>query len=196
MLRNRLSRFLRDTRGSMTVEAVIILPLLGWWLLASYVYYDAFNMRNVNLKAAYALSDMLSRERETVNANYIEGLDDVFQYMTQSADGDSYIRVSVIYCNANCGANDDGRVLFADWSYATGTLAGYSTETNDSGNLESRIGEQIPIMAAGDRVVVVETYMLYKAPFVGGLSDRIYENFVVTRLRFVPQLNWDDGSTS
>ncbi|WP_369022826.1 TadE/TadG family type IV pilus assembly protein [Rhodovulum iodosum] len=191
-----LSRFSRDTKGSVTVEAVIILPLLVWWFVASYAYFDAFNERNVNLKAAYALSDLLSREMGTVDADYMEGLDDVFQYMTGSSDGDSYIRVSLLRCSANCGADDTGRVLFADWSYATGAIEGYSTDTNDSDNLESRVGDQIPIMPAGDRVIVVETFMDYESPFTGGLSDRVYDNFIVTRPRFVPKLDWDDGGTS
>lgn len=196
MIRKRISRFFRDTGGTVTIEAVIIIPLLGWWFLASYVYFDAFNQRNVNLKAAYALSDLLSREMNPVDASYMEGLDDVFRYMTKSSDGDSYIRVSVLQCHANCGAEDSGRMLFADWSYATGSIDGYSTEQNDNGNLESRLGDRIPFIPVGDRVIVVETYMNYESPFVGGMSDRIFDNFVVTRPRFVPKLEWDDGATS
>ena len=61
LLRARLATFAQDARGSLSVEAALILPLLCWFYVASFVWFDAFRTQNANLKASYTLADMLSR---------------------------------------------------------------------------------------------------------------------------------------
>ena len=72
ILRQAGKRFCTSERGTAPVEAVIVTPLLFWWYLASYQYFDAFREKNASQKAAYAISDLISRETEEIDTAYIE----------------------------------------------------------------------------------------------------------------------------
>lgn len=181
-----LHRFSNEEKGTLTVEAVLILPLLVWWWVAGLVFFDAYQARNVNQKAAYTVSDMISREMgdEPVNATYINGLGAVFGYLTASHGTNPAIRVTEIYCEDNCDLDNPARVIRVDWSYATDERPALDDDSI------AALEDQIPIMTKFDRAMLVETYMDYSSAFNVGLRDRNYQNVVVTRLRFAPKLCW------
>lgn len=185
LFRQAIAEFLRDEDASLTVEAVLILPILTWWYAASMVFFDAYDARNVNLKAAYTVSDMLSREMDEVNAGYIEGLSDVFVYLTAGHGTNGAIRVTLVRCDSDC--DKDTRVLKKDWSYGTnGKTALVDADMTD-------YLDDVPVMPMGDRVIMVESWMDYAAAFDVGLTANSFENIVITRPRFVPQLVWESS---
>lgn len=55
-------RFCREERGSVTVEAVITLPLLIWAIGATYEFFEVHRYQSARDKASYTIADMLSRE--------------------------------------------------------------------------------------------------------------------------------------
>lgn len=173
-----LSRFLRDKDGGLSVEAAMILPVLLWAYLGLFVFIDAFQSKSINIKAAATIGDLLSREQEEVNADYMEGLNDVLGFLTHS-NHDTIMRVSVVRYDAV----DDEHILV--WSYGT---AGKPHLTQGSlGEIEP----DIPVMQDAGTVIVVETWMAYE-PFLNvGLEPMYYENVVVTSPRFAPQLKWE-----
>ncbi|WP_212523992.1 hypothetical protein [Actibacterium sp. MT2.3-13A] len=177
-LRAAIARFRRDERGWMTAEAVIILPLLVWWYLGGLVFFDAYDARSVNLKASYTISDLFSRNLDgRIETGEIEAMSDLFDYLTAGSGTDGAIRVSLVRCAEKCA--EAGRKLALDWSYgsnARGALSAADLPDYDA---------VIPIMAAGDRVFVVETFTSYHPPFNVGLTENSYSNVVVTRPRFV-----------
>lgn len=177
-LRTAIARFRRDERGWMTAEAVLILPVLVWWYLGSLVFFDAYDARSINLKASYTISDLFSRNLDgQIDANEIEAMSDLFDYLTAGHGTDGALRVSLLHCSKDCG--EAGRELTLDWSYGTNgkdPLTGADLLIYD---------DVIPLMALGDRVFVVETFTRYQPPFNVGLSEDSYSNVVVTRPRFV-----------
>lgn len=181
-LRLRLRFFLEDVRGSMAAEAMIILPLLIWWYVASFQFFDAFREKNVNLKAAYTLADMISRETATLDKNYMEGLNLVFDYLTNSSDP-TWIRVSSIEWD------DEDKEFAIGWSYATKSKPKH---TNSSIQNEAH---QIPAMAVGDTAILVETFSNYKPIFNIGLEQQWYDTFIVTRPRFTSKINFSAGTS-
>lgn len=190
-----LRRFSKEEKGTLTVEAVLILPILVWWWVASLVFFDAYQALNVNQKAAFTVSDMISREMgdEPVDATYMNGMGAVFGYLTAGHGTNSAIRVTEIYCDHNCDLNNPSRRVYVDWSYATD-----SRPPLDNDSIENFV-DQIPIMTRQDRAIMVETFMDYTAAFNVGLQDGNYQNLVVTRLRFAPKLCWescDEGTGS
>lgn len=185
LIKQAVAAFLRDEDASLTVEAVLILPILVWWYAASLVFFDAYDARNVNLKAAYTVSDMLSREMDEVNAGYIEGLSDVFEYLTAGHGTNGAIRVTLVRCHSDC--DKDTRVLKKDWSYGTNGKTALVDANMDN------YQDDVPIMPQGDRVIMVETWMDYSAAFDVGLTTESFENIVITRPRFVPQLVWESS---
>lgn len=185
-IRARLSAFRDDARGSLSVEAALVLPLLCWFYVASFVWFDAFKAQNVNLKASYTLADMLSRETDPITESYLKGMNKVYDYLTTSRHP-TYIRVTTVKCTDNC--DTEARTLELGWSYATN---GRSPHTN--GTLAG-FADRIPLMPKGDTVVLVETFMAYEPLFNAGLPARGFENYIITRPRFAPQLLYAGAGT-
>ncbi len=181
-----LRRFAARDDASLSVEAVLILPLLLWSFLAVYSFFDVYRIKALALKANYAISDVLSRETNVIDMNYIIGAERLYEYLTRSDDG-AWLRVTVVHCTADCG--ESYRVLERDWSRATDNLETYSND-----DIMAKLEPIIPWVAAGERVIIVETAMQYQPPFsqaLTGVGPRILTDVVMTRPRFAPQLCFD-----
>ncbi|WP_413870599.1 pilus assembly protein [Albidovulum sp.] len=185
-LRLRTLDRLRDSRGSMPVEGLIAATWLIWWYVASFQFFDAYRQKNINLKAAYTIADMVSRVQpdDAVDSGYIDGLNTLFDYLTFSRRA-TWIRVSSVIWDPA-----DNRYEIA-WSYATGPVGGQTDATiqNDA--------YRLPVMPAGDSVIVVETNMAYEPIFNIGLNAQWYRTFIATRPRFSSCVKYDlqDGVT-
>lgn len=196
-------RFWRDEDASLSVELVLILPMLIWGFLTLITIYDVFKARSNALKANYAISDLLSRETNSLTGSYLNGVDDVFTYLTQGGDS-TWVRITHVVCIADCGDNDE-RIINMEWSQATGGQAAYTQQTMDD-NLEPII----PLLAAGQYAFVVETSVDYTPPFLppvnlsyiddrtgerkeitwGIMRENTFRDTVVTEPRFGPKLCW------
>lgn len=78
----RLRRFLRqDESGTLMAEAVLVLPFMLWSYLALFVYWDSYRAVNTVQKAAYTVSDMISREIVSITEAYIVGMDAMMEYL-------------------------------------------------------------------------------------------------------------------
>jgi hypothetical protein len=180
-LRLKLRLFGHQTGGSMPTEGVMAFAFLIWWYIASFQFFDAFRQKNVTLKAAYTIADMISRETDPIDADYIAGLNTVFDYLTYSQHP-TWIRVSSIYWDA-----DDGQYR-RNWSIASDpSKPVYTDATIDAQSA------RIPVMPEGDTVILVETFMAYEPIFSIGLAAGWYDTFITTRPRFVPCVRWDPG---
>jgi len=176
-LLQRFRHFAADQRASLSVEAVMIFPILLWGYFGMFILFDGYRSLGTNARAAYTISDMLSRETKTINAAYIEGLNDVLDILTQSPHR-TVLRVSVVSYDGNAKAFE------LEWSYAT---AGVDAIVD--GTLSELI-PHIPNMNDPGVAIIVETYMAF-VPFMNISLDSFYfEALVVTRPRFAPQLKW------
>jgi len=178
-------RFFRnDQTGSMAVEAVLAVPLLFWAATATFTFYDAFKVQNASFRANYTISDLLSRQTDVIDQDYLDGIHEVFRYMTQSGVETSWIRVSVVGCYDEC-ADEDDRVL--EWEWSVGVNGAEDLDDDDMPFYRSRI----PLMATGDKLILVETSRQYIPPFANALvsfAERDLMSDVVTRPRFAGQL--------
>lgn len=176
-------RFTASETGSVPVEGVLASTFLIWWYIASFQFFDAFRQKNVNQKGAYTIADLVSRETDAVNEDYIEGMNTLFDYITFSRRPTT-IRVSSVFWD-----DDEVRNKIA-WSYGTGATGGMTTE-----QLQAQ-SNRIPKMATGDYVIVVETFMAYEPIFSVGLNAQWFKQFITTRPRFTGCVAWDkrDGS--
>ena len=177
----RSRSFLSDTSGTGTVEAAIILPALAAWFVGSYAFFDAFYERSAATKAAYTISDVLSRRTAEATPDYIDALGDLYGRLSP-ADGGTALRVSNIAW--------DGTAHNVLWSH--GTSSQVAPIDNDD-LIVSNYGARIPVMYPGETIVLVEAYSAYRQPFNVGWTDSeyVFEEFVVTSPRYAAQLAWN-----
>uniref|UniRef100_UPI0039B5EE2A TadE/TadG family type IV pilus assembly protein n=1 Tax=Silicimonas sp. MF1-12-2 TaxID=3384793 RepID=UPI0039B5EE2A len=84
MIQRMYKYFRRSEDGSLSIETVFALPMLVWAITATFVFWDAFKTLNVSQKATYTVADMLSRETQAINADYLTGMHELFDYLSSS----------------------------------------------------------------------------------------------------------------
>lgn len=170
---NVIHHFVRDERGSVMAETVIVLPMLLWSYLALFVYWDAFRSTNEVQKASFTISDIISREMVTKPASYFDGLRNVAELLV-SDDQDVKLRVtSITY-------DEDDLQFEVLWSYSPSSAMPELTTTT-----LQLLKDRIPAMKDADFATIVETEVGYKPAFNVGLPDQVMKQFIVTRPRFV-----------
>lgn len=173
-----LHRFAKDARGSLTVEAVIMFPLLFWAMLSMLVFFDAYRQSSLNIKAAYTIGDMISREVAPITPAYLNGAQNLFTELARSSD-QAKLRVTVVYYNA-----DQDR-YYRDWSRQ---LGGVPVLSNTD---VQQMKDRLPAVPNNERLILVETWADYNPPFNVGIKRQDLYNFVFTRPRFAPQVKFE-----
>ncbi|MEM1428592.1 MAG: hypothetical protein AAGG09_03950 [Pseudomonadota bacterium] len=180
----RVRAFARETKGSVSVEAAVMMPFLLGLFALTLVWFDAFRTKNAVLKATYSVADMVSRETTELPETFLPGLATVFEYMIDTPDPTS-LRVTSFFCQADC-TDEDLRELEMCWSWASGDYPKH-TETTARG-LESAV----PLMAFGKGVVVMEGRVDYSPLFQRWLDEIQLRNTIVTQPRWMSQIALGD----
>jgi len=176
-LRRAARRFAARTSGSMTVEALFIVPVMMLGMTGFYAFWDAYKTQNVVQKAAYAVSDMLSREMIPATPAFIDGLDRTLEYLVGS---DVRVRVTSIRRTADGPLGLQG--LDVLWSYSPGNVMLPLTEAT-----LTEVETDIPMMAVGSNMVVFEVSVPY-SPVTEILELDTIRETVAMRPRFLPTL--------
>lgn len=178
----RLNTYLRgfrdEDKGSIAVETIIIIPILFWTYLSMFAIFDAYRQHAINTKAAYTLADVISRETNGLDTDYLNGTREMLAYLTVNTSDDVSVRVTSVKYNAT----DDK--YERDWSEANGWVSPLSNSDVQG------LRDSLPVMPDNERVVVVETFVKYDPPFDTGLELHNIHNFVFTRPRYAPQVLW------
>ena len=179
-LSNRIRHFLRDQSGNVTIETMIWIPLMVLVLGATFSFHEAFRQKSLNTKAAFTISDALSRETDPIDDEYLDGMLALLEYLTTSS-GPYSVRVSMVRFT-----DSDGYVI--DWTESRGAL----------GPLDiihlSAMTDRLPNLLNNESIIVVETQTEYTPTFeVEALQPQNFYNFVFTRPRFAPKLVWQDA---
>lgn len=198
-----IKNFTRREDGVIATETVIILPLLFWAIAAMAIFFDVMRTKSATVKAAYTISDMLSRETNAITPEYLDATiqfyDDLVlapQYTgdNPSSDGGvvsySSMRISVVTWD------EDTSSFNLNWSQVRGSefTALNETQVND-------MAHNLPVMADADTLIILETSMPYHQPFefAGddtqkiGLGGTGVGTFTFTRPRYAPQLVYSAG---
>lgn len=176
---NKIRNFCRKDDGTVILEAVIIIPTLAAIITAMIVFFEAYRLKSVNLKAAYTVSDMISRKYPTVDGDYVDGLKVMYDFLVSSVNPTS-MRVTMVQFDTEDPENDDDGLHILQWSHGVGDF-----DDLTAGTL-STIEDGIPLMGHGDSLIIVQTQMDYVPPFNVGLRPFQINNFVATRPRFIP----------
>ncbi len=123
------------------------------------------------------MADLLSRQIDPVNTGFINGMQQVFDFL-RGNQGQSQMRVTSITYRAS---DDTYRV---QWSQATGGMAVMTHAMLADPSVRNRL----PIMPDSESVTLVETLTRYEPLFDIGIPEQTFRTFVVTRPRFAPQV--------
>ena len=184
--KKRLAAKLGAEDGTVSVEAVLVFPLLIWALTATVVFFDAFKTLHLCQNASYAVADMLSRESVAIDDDYLTAMHEVFAHLAKGDGGTSSLRVTVVHRGLDADGNDEGVTLF--WSEGVNGAQRYA-------NLNV-LEDRIPTMQIGDYLVVVETEHEWAPAFAVGLASYRFREVGISRTRFATRLCYDDGTGS
>lgn len=177
-IKSRIRAFRDDTDASVTVEFVMAAPMLFWALAACYVFFDGYRQSAVNLKAAYTIGDMISRETDAIDNDYLDSMYALHRLLTR-ATSSTTLRVTVVHWD-----EDDNR-FYQDWSQTRGSIDPLTTSE------VSLLTDKLPTMPNAERVILVETTNSFIPTFTNvGLGTLSLDNFVFTRPRFAPLVYW------
>ncbi|WP_170441865.1 TadE/TadG family type IV pilus assembly protein [Ruegeria arenilitoris] len=178
-----LKRFSRKESGVISIEAVMIYPLLFWGMCASFSFFDGYKQSSRNLKASYAIADVISRERNDITATYIDSLYDLLQQMI-SDRSDVSMRISFLRFDLP----DDRH--YVQWS----CVRGQSFEEWNDGTI-GEIRNKLPIMPDNGKMILVEVKDWYRRPFLIGYGDEEFamDNFVFTHPRVYDKIDAPGG---
>lgn len=195
---SRIQNFRESVSGAVSVEAIIMLPILLWAVAAMAVFLDVFRTKSAMDKAAFTISDALSRETNAINDLYLTNSRTLFEELSSIETGSSSLRVSVISWDIN--ANDYG----LDWSQYRGDHFREMTSAD-----LPYVKEQLPEIAMNETLILVETHYAYEplydiGPIMSGrgtedaawdldMGTSNMQTFVFTRPRYASQLIYSNS---
>jgi Flp pilus assembly protein TadG len=166
-------QFLRAESGSISMEFVIVMPLLLFLTIGGLGFWDAFQSKSKTAKVAYTVSEIMSRH-DVVDDTDMAYLFNVQDKMLASDLDRRSLRISSI-----CFEDGAYRVL---WSYTAN-----SADITDPGALRD---EDIPVailpaMAPQDSIILTEVEAHWRPHMQVGVGDQTWRNELVARPRFV-----------
>lgn len=169
-----LYALLCDQRGSISIEFMIVTPLLLFLTTGGIAFWDAFHSNSQTAKIAYAVSDIMSRH------DFVDNTDMTYLYSVQDkmmpADLDQRsLRISSI-----CFEDDQHRVL---WSYSAGSSGPVTPDPLVDDQIPVGI---LPAMSPQDSVILTEVKARWQPYFLNvGLGTKKWSSVLVSRPRFV-----------
>jgi hypothetical protein len=162
-----LQAFRDDERGSMAIELLLVVPILLWVFLSTFVYFDVFRVETNAVRATITLAEMFSRE-DTVNSTYLNSARSVLRTLTFEENNPDF-RVTVYTYDEG---DDEFQVV---WSRTRGD--DLTERLTDADLADLRAAGRLPDMDSLDQNIYIETRTEYDAPFNIGLGP-----FTVTNL--------------
>ncbi len=168
-LKNMITRFGRNERGILSVEMVILMPILMIWLVGSNAFFDAFVTYLRASKATYTAVDLISRQN-IIGPNYMKNVGSIFASIVDADGAAPSMVISSIKM-------DDNR-LELDWSLnGRGGTGLTSTDQIPT--------KYVPNLKNGEYVILIQTGV----PFVptyswGNLVAKTFTNTVAVTPRF------------
>lgn len=178
----------KDEHGSVTVEAVITLPLLIWAVGATYELFDLHRYNSTRDKASYTIADMISREQGAtgITPGYLDNAKALFDTIAND-HGENSLRISIISYNST---DED---YFVVWSRVRGAQGLNELTTPDVKDDD----KNLPELRGGEQLILVESASVYRSVIQIGLSDDLtIRTRVMTSPRFISQIKWKDNAAS
>lgn len=175
--------FAAAERGTVTIEAVLILPLVIWAYMGSLAFFKAFHAESLLTKSAYTIGDALSREQK-VSPAYVTSMY-ALQGLLIEGGAPRRLRITAMRYSRT-GAH------VVCWSQARGGPAAMTTARLRA------MSARLPLMPEGAVAILAEAWTDH-VPFRSGIVDPVtFYELAVTRPRSSVNFTWSttDSDTS
>ncbi len=172
---NFCGQFLRNERGSISIEFVILMPVLLFLTTGGITYWDAFHSNSQTAKIAYTVSDIMSRH------DVVDDTDMAYLYSMQDKMLSPDLDRRALRISSICFEDGIHRVL---WSYTSSSddIAEPAAALKD----EEIPVEILPAMEPQDSIILTEVEARWQPHFLNvGVGSRTWRSELVTRPRFV-----------
>jgi hypothetical protein len=185
-LKTSFQGYLRDESGVLLAEFLILIPMVVWGFLALFVYWDVFKTINITQKAAYSISDLLSRQ-VVVNTQFLDGMQNVLTFLTPNVP-ESRIRITSMEMDEGTNIQtawdgDDEFVLLFSHS------PGGKVPPRDAATIQL-LAPVVPTLQDLESVIIVENWVDFEPRFdtgvlnfALGVEDQTFTQLIVTRPR-------------
>ena len=180
--RGRAARLLQRTDGSISVETVLVLPLVIWALTAAFTFTDVFRHQTSLQKSVHTAADIVSRA--SGNALTPDYLDGVFGFMERMTDTDQALRVRMSLIGWD-DVRDEFRVVWSHGSPAVPVAL-------DDVVLNAAYRDAIPAISPGETLLMVEGALSYEPPFRMNMLPQTLSEVALVRPRFAPGIAYLD----
>ncbi|WP_170759155.1 TadE/TadG family type IV pilus assembly protein [Ruegeria lacuscaerulensis] len=174
----------RNESGMLTVEALLVFPMLVWTITGTFTFFEGFRQSAANVKAAYTVGDLISRESHIISDTYLQSMYILMARMVNNGT-ELNLRVSVVVFDDGDDPDSDADDTYAvEWS----SECGYGDIwTND--NIEN-MRDSLPPMSDQDPLIIVESTNKFAPTFGSGWvdDDHSFNSFVFTSPRFDGQV--------
>ncbi len=170
----RFRAFLADQSASMSIEMVIVIPLLLFATTGGIAYWNAFNSNSRTAKVAYTLTDIMSRH------TLVDNVDMAYLYNLQNKMLPNSVLKRRMRISSICFEDGQFQVM---WSYS---VSGTDVQTLPVLEAADVPIDLMPDVEPQDSVILVELYGTWSPRFLNvGLDTMDWTNRLVTRPRFV-----------
>lgn len=171
-----LRKFKRNDQGAVSLEIIVLMPLLILWLVGSNSFFDGFKTSLRASKASYTAIDLISRQA-TVGPDYMRNVASIFESIVDADGALSTIVVSSIH---NVGGN-----LEVHWSVNGEGGAGLS-------NAAQIPLAQMPNLVDNEYVILLQSSVPYVPLYSWAhLQAKTFTNTIVVTPRFDPRVSYD-----
>ena len=204
-----IRRFRDDQEGAVTMEFVIMLPLLFTWAVGSFLYYDAYRSLSVTNKVGFTIADIVSRYEEIDEDDFAD-LQELSERMLPFRNINNRLRISSFCYYDDDPDPQEGHSLI--WSNAQNI--GIAQLADDGSPLLDPDGQPVheldprrasdiptdilPLMADQDTVVYVELYSTWQplSNSIFGLefTSKTWYVDLIIRPRFAQSIVFVDSS--
>jgi len=160
---SRLARFLRHTRGAVSVEFALLVPVMLTNLFGMIEVVELFDANARARKSAAAAADVISRFPEDISGTEIcDVFEGVKAVAEPKSDSDLSVRITFITVNSV------GQASVA-WSDAKGVFPEIPQHTN----LTAEIPPNLIVANTADALVRAEIELIYHPPIIWTLTGPV-----------------------
>lgn len=184
----RLQTFRSREDGVATVELIMAVVILNMFLMAFYTWWNAFNNHAIVDRAAYTVSDLVTRQRGTVlQRSLLDGMDRTAEFIIDP-DLDASVRFTQVTLVAG-NTETDPDTLRIDWTYSP-CSALPAAQLGSGFDIAS-----LPVMAEGASMLVTDVRVEFPSS-LDLLPSLTFERRAVAIYRFENSFSLDGTGAS